>query len=155
MKLVVYQGIPDDASLRNGWNDCVQQMERPEIFFTYEWALAVSRAYKDSLKPLLFVGYEGESIVGGVALAIGRAETVFLNSATADYCDFICDPKYRAQFVDTVFTELRRLGVPSLVLANLPADSIHQCRAWAGSKTRGLFHIFPSRLFLRRSWSIE
>ncbi len=77
MKLVVHQGIPDDAPLRNGWNDCVQQMERPEIFFTYEWALAVSRAYKNSLKPLLFVGYEGESIVGCVALAIGPRETFF------------------------------------------------------------------------------
>ncbi len=63
----------------------------------------------------------------------------FLNSATADYCDFICDPKYRAQFVDAVFMELRRLGAPSLVLSNLLADSSTNAALGLVAKQKGYF----------------
>ena len=42
---------------------------------------------------------------------------------TADYCDFICHPERRAEFVGAVFGELAKLQLPMLRLANLPADS--------------------------------
>jgi len=125
LRLVLCREIPDDANLGRQWNELVQQMECPEVFYTYEWALAVSRAYHDSLTPLLFLAYEQDSLVGTVALAMDKARrsTFFLAGTTADYCDFVSFPELRAELVNRVLAELRILGVPTLVLANLPADS--------------------------------
>ena len=125
MRLVLCREIPDDANLGRQWNALVQRMECPEVFYTYEWALAVSRAYRDSLTPLLFLAYEQDSLVGVVALTMDKARrsTFFLAGTTADYCDFVSSPKLRAELVNRVLAELRILGAPTLVLANLPADS--------------------------------
>jgi CelD/BcsL family acetyltransferase involved in cellulose biosynthesis len=100
-------------------------MERPEVFYTCEWAIAVHRAYHSSLKPLLLLAYEGDALAGVVALATDAAgkQLSFLAGSTADYCDFICHPQHRAEFVEGVFGELARLHLPTLRLANLPADS--------------------------------
>jgi len=125
LRLVLNTEIPDDESLGRQWNELVRQMECPEIFYTYEWARAVSWAYRDSLTPLLFRAYEQESLVGIGALAIDKARrrTSFLAGATADYCDFVSHPNSREEFVNLVLAELRGLHTPMLVLANLPADS--------------------------------
>ena len=66
---MVREDIPEDSELRRAWNELALRMERPEVFYTYEWAVAVQRAYGGTLKPLLFLAYEGESLVGLVALA--------------------------------------------------------------------------------------
>jgi CelD/BcsL family acetyltransferase involved in cellulose biosynthesis len=125
LRLVLHSELPDDAVLRHQWNELVGHMECPEVFYTYEWALAASRAYRDSVTPLFMMAYEQDSLVGVVALAIDNAsrETRFLGSATADYCDFVSSSTRRAEFVDLVFQELRRLKIPALLAANLPADS--------------------------------
>jgi CelD/BcsL family acetyltransferase involved in cellulose biosynthesis len=123
--LVLHREIPDDDSLARQWNELVQQMECPEVFYTYQWALAVSRAYDASIQPLLMLAFEQGSLVGVAALAIDPAhqQATFLASTTADYCDFVSHPQHRSEFVDLVFSELRSLKIPQLVLANLPADS--------------------------------
>ena len=125
LRLVLHREIPDDEVLARQWNELVWQMERPEVFYTFEWALAVSRAYRDSITPLLILAYERDSLVGVVALATDKArrETFFLAKATADYCDFVSSPARRPEFVELVFDELRRLKMSALVAANLPADS--------------------------------
>ena len=125
MRLVLHQGIPDDHHLARHWNDLVQQMECPEVFYTYEWALAVSRAYGDSLHPLLMLGYEQDSLTGVAALATDttQAKVVFLASTTADYCDFVSRPESRRDFAELVFGELRRMKMP-ISLANVPANSV-------------------------------
>lgn len=125
MRVVLHREIPEDESLRRQWNDLVQQMERPEVFYTYEWALAVHRAYRVSVTPLLLLAYEGDSLVGVVALATdeARRKTFFLAGTTADYCDFVSPPQRRPELVNAVLAELRRLVTPVLLLANLPADS--------------------------------
>ena len=110
--------------LQRQWNDLVLQLEQPEVFYTYEWALAVFRAYGGQLVPLLFLAYEEDSLVGLVALATNSSqETTFLTSTTADYCDFICQPRRRKELVNAVFARLQELGSPRLQLANLPAHS--------------------------------
>jgi CelD/BcsL family acetyltransferase involved in cellulose biosynthesis len=111
--------------LAQQWDDLVGQMECPEVFYTYEWALAVSRAYRDSITPLLMLAYEQDSLVGVAALAIDRShrETFFLAGATADYCDFVSSPGLRRELLECILAELRMLGMPMLVLANLPASS--------------------------------
>jgi CelD/BcsL family acetyltransferase involved in cellulose biosynthesis len=125
VRLVLYRNIPDDNMLAAQWNQLVRQMEYPEVFYTYEWSLAVSRAYGGSITPLLMLAYEQDCLVGVVALATGKtqAETCFLAGTTADYCDFISCPELRQELVGCVLAELRKLGLSTLVLANLPADS--------------------------------
>jgi CelD/BcsL family acetyltransferase involved in cellulose biosynthesis len=124
VRIVLHRAIPDDDGLRCQWNHLVQQMERPEVFYTYEWAWAVYRAYKAQMIPLLLLAYEEGVLVGLVALATNHSqETVFLAGATADYCDFICHPLRRPEFLEVVFAELKAQAVGALRLANLPADS--------------------------------
>jgi CelD/BcsL family acetyltransferase involved in cellulose biosynthesis len=104
----------------------VRQMECPEVFYTYEWALAVNRAFRTSITPLLILAYDDQgSLVGLASLATGKPEreTFFLAGTTADYCDFVSSAEVRQELVSCVLAELRLLGMPMLVLANLPADS--------------------------------
>jgi hypothetical protein len=98
LRLVLHREIPEDDRLACQWNVLVPQMESPEVFYTYEWALAVSRAYGSSVAPLLILAYDQDSLVGVVALATDgmRRGTFFLTSTTADYCDFISSPANRA-----------------------------------------------------------
>ena len=125
MRLSILHEIPQDQRLRNQWNGLVLQMDRAEVFYTWEWAIAVDRAYHSSLKPLLLLGYEGDVLAGVAALATDQAgkQISFLAGSTADYCDFICPRQHRPEFVEGVFEELSKLHAPVLRLANLPADS--------------------------------
>ena len=125
MRISVHREIPEDEKLHDQWNALVQSMECPEVFYTFEWALAVDCAYHLSIKPLLLLAYDGGSLVGVAALATDKTEKqlTFLAGTTADYCDFICGPERRAEFVEAVFGELEKLHLPILRLANLPADS--------------------------------
>ncbi len=126
MRIAVLEELRDDAELRGCWNKLVQHMERPEVFYTYEWAQAVERAYGNLLRPFILLGYEGESLVGIVTFArenAARDAVVFLAAATADYCDFLSEPGRRHEFVSAVFCELRQRQIAKVTLANLPADS--------------------------------
>jgi CelD/BcsL family acetyltransferase involved in cellulose biosynthesis len=125
LRISVHRAIPQAQLFREQWNALVEQMERPEVFYTCEWAIAVEQAYRASMKPLLLVAHEGESLAGVAALATDNAEkqVSFLCGTTADYCDFICHPSRRAEFVAAVLAELATLRTPILRLANLPADS--------------------------------
>lgn len=122
----MFEDIPEDPQLRSAWNGLVLRMERPEVFFTYEWALAVQRAYKSVLHPLFFLAYdEQESLCGITALAHDAKSRCisFLGATTGDYCDFLSAPDCRAEFVDAVLSELQRRGVKKMAFANLPSDS--------------------------------
>jgi CelD/BcsL family acetyltransferase involved in cellulose biosynthesis len=125
MRVVVHRDIPDDPVLQREWNALVQEMERPEVFYTHQWALAVRRAYGESLVPMLFLAYEGEKLTGIAALATDSAEKTaqFLCSTTADYCDVLSHPDHRAELLDLVFTGLRQAGLRDVVLTSIPADS--------------------------------
>jgi CelD/BcsL family acetyltransferase involved in cellulose biosynthesis/RimJ/RimL family protein N-acetyltransferase len=127
VRVVVLKEIPEDEALRCQWNQLVERMERPQIFFTYEWALAVQRAYGESLRPLLFLMYEeADSLCGVAALAVDscRQEISFLGATTGDYCDFLSSPANRMPFVAAVFDELgRQKDIRKIILTNLPADS--------------------------------
>ncbi|PYV74276.1 MAG: hypothetical protein DMG97_09175 [Acidobacteria bacterium] len=126
MQIVVHTKIPDDSSLRYQWNGLLQHMERPQVSYTYEWAVAVSRAYAASLQPLLLAAYRERTLAGVVALVKDSTGNrfSFLTAPTADYCDFISSHDDRAEFIERVMLELRRMGACEIRLANLPADSI-------------------------------
>lgn len=125
MRLVVHKEIPSDRDVAGQWNDLLGLTERPEIFYSYEWALAQARAYR-SFQPLLILGYEGDSLAGVAALATdaARHESFFLAGTTADYCDFISRPEHRGEFISLVLAKMQRLGTRLVALANLPADSV-------------------------------
>ena len=87
MQLILHREIPeDDGALRRQWNELVFQMESPEVFYTYEWALAVQRAYSSSMLPLMMLAYERDSLVGVAALATGvtRESAFFLAASRND-----------------------------------------------------------------------
>ena len=131
LRLVLHREIPEDPTLWRQWNDVALQMERPAVFYTCEWALAMQSAYQASLKPLLFLGYEGDHLIGVASLASDAAgESVsFLAGTTADYCEFLTRPQQRAEFVDAVFAELGKMKARFMALANLPEDSAKIGRA--------------------------
>jgi CelD/BcsL family acetyltransferase involved in cellulose biosynthesis len=126
LRITVLREVPDDSALREQWNSIVFEMSSPQVFYTYEWALAVYRAYHATLRPLLFLAYdERDSLRGVAALATGPSgkEASFLCATTGDYCDFLSSVEDRAAFVDEVFAGIRKLGIAAAVLANLSADS--------------------------------
>jgi CelD/BcsL family acetyltransferase involved in cellulose biosynthesis len=143
LRIVLLRKIPEDSSLQGRWNDLVLQMELPKVFYTCEWALAVQSAYPASLRPLLFLGYDGDDLVGVACLAAdpGEQNISFLNATTADYCEFLSHPQRRAEFVDAVFAELRQLDAANLVLASLPAASATPSALRAAAKKYG-FHLY-------------
>jgi CelD/BcsL family acetyltransferase involved in cellulose biosynthesis len=149
LRIVVHREIPDNPDLHRRWNAVVLQTQRPQVFYTYEWALAVQAAYEASLKPLLLLGYEGSDLIGVASLASDKAgkNLTFLAATTADYCDFLVAPQRSSEFVNAVFAELRKTHAASLALANLPADSptVGALRDQAGKHG---FHIFPRSAYL-------
>jgi CelD/BcsL family acetyltransferase involved in cellulose biosynthesis len=142
LRIVLHRKIPNDAAVLRSWNSLVHQMERPEVFYTAEWALAVQSAYEASLKPLLFFGYDGDDLSGVACLAtdIHERRVSFLAANTGDYCEFLSSSEKRANFVDSVLGEIGKLAVSGLALANLPSDSATMVALRPASETHG-FHI--------------
>jgi CelD/BcsL family acetyltransferase involved in cellulose biosynthesis len=124
-------------------------MERPQVFYTCEWALAVQTAYRASLKPLLFLGYDGDDLIGVASLATDMAgkKIGFLAATTADYCDFLTSPPGREEFIDAVLDELRKTVPADISLANLPADSRTPEALRAAAEKYG-FHIYMRPAYL-------
>lgn len=139
MRVTVLKQVPEDPDLSAAWNTLVLEMENPEVFFTYQWALAASRGFQEHLSTLLFLVYEFENLAGVVALAVDprtpRA-AFFLTSSTADYCDIVSAPANRKAVILAVLEEIQKLGLSDLVLANVPANSatLEELPAVAGSK---------------------
>jgi CelD/BcsL family acetyltransferase involved in cellulose biosynthesis len=124
LRLFLHREIPEDPRLRQQWNDLAARMERPEVFYTWEWAFAMQSAYRASLTPLLLLAYEGDDLAGVGSLATDSHNAVsFLAATTGDYCDFLSPPSRRAELVEAIFKELGNLKASSIVLANLPEDS--------------------------------
>jgi CelD/BcsL family acetyltransferase involved in cellulose biosynthesis len=126
LRLVVLREIPEDPQLRQQWNALVETMDQPQVFYTYEWALAVQRAYHATLRPLIFLAYDEQASLSGVAaLATTPAgdQASFLCATTGDYCDFLSLAGQQSAFVAEVLAELRKRGISSITLTNLPGDS--------------------------------
>jgi CelD/BcsL family acetyltransferase involved in cellulose biosynthesis len=124
--VTVLKEIPEDPDLSEAWNTLVLAMDNPEVFFTYQWALAASRGFQKILSPLLFLMYDSGQLVGVVALAVNpqapRA-AFFLTSSTADYCDIVSTPANRKAVLLALLEEFQKLGLSDLVLANVPSNS--------------------------------
>jgi CelD/BcsL family acetyltransferase involved in cellulose biosynthesis len=149
LRIVLHREIPEDPKLHRQWNDLALRMERPEVFYTYEWALAVQSAYQESIKPLLFLGYEGDYLAGVASLATDLAgdNVSFLAASTGDYCEFLTQPQQRAEFVAAVFVELGKTKAGFVALANLPEDSATPAALGAAAGEHG-FHVYMRPAYL-------
>jgi CelD/BcsL family acetyltransferase involved in cellulose biosynthesis len=126
VEISVLEKIPEDPEIVLAWNRLAFQMDRPEVFFTHQWALAVSRAFSESLAPLTVLAYESGRLVGVAAMATNRGArdaVVFLTASTADYCDVVSQPEARGAVLTAVLAALDSRGVRNVTLANVPADS--------------------------------
>jgi CelD/BcsL family acetyltransferase involved in cellulose biosynthesis len=143
VQVTVLEKIPEDPESVLAWNDLVFRMERPEVFFTQQWALAASRAFSDSLCPLTFLVYESGRLEGVAALAIHRESpdtAFFLTASTADYCDIVSTPETRAAVLAAVLDTMNQRSVRDIVLANVPAES-HTLRAMTAAARAHSFHL--------------
>ena len=139
MQVTVLKEIPEDPDLSEAWNTLVLAMENPEVFFTYQWALAASRGFQERLSPLLFLMYDSGQLAGVVALAIdpnAPRAAFFLTSSTADYCDIVSTPENRKAVMLALLPEIQKLGLSDLVFANVPANSatLQELPSIAGSR---------------------
>jgi CelD/BcsL family acetyltransferase involved in cellulose biosynthesis len=126
LRLVLLKQIVEDENLRHQWNALVERTGDPQVFYTYEWALAVQRAYSDSLAPRIWLAYDGQDSLRGVAAlatSVVEDQFSFLCATTGDYCDFLSAPEDRSVLVEAVLLELRKEGARKVTLTNLPADS--------------------------------
>jgi CelD/BcsL family acetyltransferase involved in cellulose biosynthesis len=125
VRLVLLKQIVEDENLRCQWNALVERSGDPQVFYTYEWALAVQRAYSSSLNPRIWLAYDVHGALCGVAALANtdEGEVSFLCATTGDYCDFLSAPEDRPILVEAVLSELRKEGIRKVRLANLPADS--------------------------------
>jgi CelD/BcsL family acetyltransferase involved in cellulose biosynthesis len=126
VQVTVLKEIPEDPDLSEAWNSLVLAMDNPEVFFTYQWALAASRGFQNRLSPLLFLMYDSGQLAGVVALAVdpnAPRAAFFLTSSTADYCDIVSTPANRQAVLLALLQEFKNLGLSDLVLANVPANS--------------------------------
>jgi CelD/BcsL family acetyltransferase involved in cellulose biosynthesis len=150
LRLAVLREIPEDERLRCGWNALATQVDQPQVFYTYEWALAVQRAYGSILRPLIFLSYnEDEALCGVAALATDPSyKTVsFLCATTGDYCDFLSAREHRGAFAESVMAELGRLNHKEIRLANVPADSDTVVSLRTASKLRR-YHFFSRTAYI-------
>jgi CelD/BcsL family acetyltransferase involved in cellulose biosynthesis len=140
LRIVSHRNIPEDSSLHRRWNELALQMEQPEVFYRSEWALTMQSAYRESLTPLLFLGYDSEVLVGVVSLATDPSERniTFLAANTGDYCEFLSHPSLRGEFVDEVFAELGKMKAGAIALANVPEDSATPDALRVAAKKHGL-----------------
>jgi CelD/BcsL family acetyltransferase involved in cellulose biosynthesis len=141
--VTVLETIPDDPEIVLAWNNLAFRMERPEVFFTHQWALAASRAFSDTLCPLTVLVYDSGRLAGVVAMATNRGSpdtAFFLTASTADYCDIVSEPETRRTVLAAVLGEMNKRGVRDLVLANVPSDS-HTLRAITTVARSYRFHL--------------
>lgn len=149
MRLVLHKSIPEDETLRSQWNALLTRLARPQVFYTYEWALAVQRAYHASLRTLLFLAYDAQQSLCGVAALASKPddEVSFLCATTGDYCDFLCPPEQKEEFLAGVLAELKKMGARNLALTNLPADS-DTLPALQKSAKRNEYHCFARTAYV-------
>jgi hypothetical protein len=149
VRLILLKQIPEDAELRQQWNALVKSLDRPQVFYTYEWALAVQRAYYATLHTLLFLAYDEQESLRGIAALAGddAGRVTFLCATTGDYCDFLAEPAQKPGFVISVLEELKRQEIKSITLTNLPADSDSVAALRLASQQTG-FHSFSRTAYV-------
>jgi CelD/BcsL family acetyltransferase involved in cellulose biosynthesis len=126
VKITVLDKVPEDPEIILSWNELAFRMERPEVFYTHQWALAANRAFSDTLCPLILLAYESGRLAGVAAMATEPESpdtAFFLTASTADYCDIVSGREGREATLVTILEEMDKLGVRNLILANVPAES--------------------------------
>ena len=100
------------------------RMEQPQVFYTYEWSLAVQRAYRATLHPLIFLAMTIIIVAGVVALATDDHGCLFSLRNDRRLLRFseCCRAQIGYSF-PRCSPNCRNEASPELTLTNLPADS--------------------------------
>jgi CelD/BcsL family acetyltransferase involved in cellulose biosynthesis len=140
--VTVLKAIPEDPELCGAWNNLVLGMENPEVFFTHQWALAVTRGFREKQSPLLFLMHDSGQLAGVAVLAVDsgtpRAAS-FLASSTADYCDIVSAPENRGAVLLALLRKLQNLGFRDLIMASIPATSATLTHLDSAARTSGFY----------------
>jgi CelD/BcsL family acetyltransferase involved in cellulose biosynthesis len=143
MELTLSRALAAEPVFRQQWDELVNSMQRPQVFYTWEWAQAVCKAYAGEMQPLFCMAYREGALVGVVPLALSgdddHKKASFLTATTADYCDFISAPMDRLQLVRLTIDALAAIRVRKFEFANVPADSGSIPAIAAATRTRKLF----------------
>lgn len=130
MRTELLKTVENNESLREEWNKLVLKMEVPQVFFTWEWASAVERAFRESLEPWIFTFKRGDQLVGIAALASVPSKTgkmFFLGASSADYCDILSAPEDRNEVVIALLTALGEHHVREVTFTNIAEESTTLC----------------------------
>ncbi|HEY1802779.1 MAG TPA: GNAT family N-acetyltransferase [Terriglobales bacterium] len=126
IQVALLKSIEGEDALREEWNQLVSRAEIPQIFLTFEWALAVERAFPFSLEPWIFILRKKNVLIGCAALASCPGEhnkIFFLGASTGDYCDIVSAPNDRGVVVTAILGALHDRRVREIDLTNIPAES--------------------------------
>jgi hypothetical protein len=126
LSVTVLDYIPEDPEIVLAWNHLVLEMEKPEVFHTQQWSLAVSISFSHQLRVLTFLVNESSQLVGVAAMAASREspkKLFFLTETTADYCDVVSNRERRGDVLDCLLEKFNQMDVIEVVLANLPSNS--------------------------------
>lgn len=89
---------PDDfEKLEQVWNDLVDHMERPEIFYRWEWNWLSYRCFRSNSSLFIVVAEEAGKVVGIAPLCLARRRAFGIGvrvvepiaTRIADYCNFL------------------------------------------------------------------
>lgn len=139
MQVSLLRELPSDEEFREQWNSLAESMERPQVFYTWEWAQAVCLAY-GTQDLFLVVAYRGGRLTGVAAFsATEDGEISFLTATTADYCEFVSAAEDRAEFVRLTVDLLRAKGIQEFRLTNLPALSVTVAALRSAVRNAGYF----------------
>jgi CelD/BcsL family acetyltransferase involved in cellulose biosynthesis len=152
IQISVLKTIEGEEELREQWNNLVLQTEAPQVFFTYEWALAVERAFKSTIQPWIFAFAKHGKLIGVAALACDMSDSkkfFFLGASTGDYCDVISTPGDREDVVTALLREFQKLKIRGAFFASVPEDSI-TLQALAQSHSAGYWNTSQPAYTCRR-----
>jgi hypothetical protein len=107
-------------ALRESWNELVADMERPEIFYLWEWNFHYFKCYRDDAQPMIIVVRHSSGTIAGIAPLCLRRVRRFLATVRVietivteigDYSNLLVRRGFhRGQVVGAVFAHLHEHG---------------------------------------------
>ena len=107
-------------ALKESWNELVANMERPEIFYVWEWNFHYFKCYRDDAQPLIIVVKHSSGAIAGIApLCLRRVRRFMFTvrvietivTEIGDYGNVLVRAGFhRGQVVAAVFAYLQQHG---------------------------------------------
>jgi CelD/BcsL family acetyltransferase involved in cellulose biosynthesis len=119
----VVDSLERREALEGPWDDLVSRVPEATFFATWIFVAACCRWLHREARLRIMVLWAGDRMVGVAPLQEARTPIRllrFVGHGSADYCDVVVEPSYRAQLAAELAAFLR---ATSFVLGNVPEDS--------------------------------